>query len=60
MTLVACDGYRKPDNEELSEIPCSPAVMTGTQLPKNTTAVALGMGLGRSDQAKQDAQARLT
>ena len=60
VTLVSCDGYRRPDNEELSEIPCSPAVMTSTQLPKNTTAVALGMGLGRSDQAKQDAQARLT
>ncbi|MCR4713165.1 MAG: NAD(P)H-hydrate dehydratase [Treponemataceae bacterium] len=60
VTLVACDGYRKPDSDELSEIPCSPAVMTGTQLPKNTTAVALGMGLGRDETAKKDAQERLT
>lgn len=59
VTLVACDGYRQPDSEELSEIPCSPAVMTNTQLPANTTAVALGMGLGRSEQAKKDAQERL-
>ena len=59
VTLVACDGYRQPDSEELSEIPCSPAVMTSTQLPKNTTAVALGMGLGRSELAKKDAQERL-
>ncbi len=60
VTLVACDGYRKPDSDDLSEIPCSPAVMTGTQLPKNTTAVALGMGLGRDETEKKDAQERLT
>ena len=39
---------------------CPPDLMTAADLPKNTTAVALGMGLGRGVPAGKTAQTRLT
>ncbi len=38
---------------------CPPELMTANELPKNVTAVALGMGLGRGEPAGKTASARL-
>ena len=59
VTLVPCEKAMWENAAESPDIMCSPNLMTSTELPKNTTAIALGMGLGRGETAMKSAQARL-
>ncbi|MBO4705724.1 MAG: NAD(P)H-hydrate dehydratase [Spirochaetaceae bacterium] len=60
VTLVPSEKAAGQDATEQPEIICSPELMIANELPKNTTAVAFGMGLGRGGPAEKAAQAWLT
>ncbi len=57
-TLVAADSAPVTQEGELP-VYCPPELMQSTLFPDNTTAVALGMGFGRSGQARKNARTLL-